>query len=200
MSDRVEQTDSRQIDEAEKIDLIKAVEDFLHGLKKLWLLILALIVLGAGVSYFRTTYTYTPQYVASATMAVTGPGGEYSGTATQMAEIFPYILSSGVLQDVVAREMGMDYVPGSVSAQAEEGTNLLTMSVTSNDAQMAYDVLHKMIECYPEVAEFVLGETSLEILDETGVPSDTRREIVVRGSYKRGAAQGALAGLVILCL
>ena len=103
MSDRVEQTDSRQIDEAEKIDLIKAVEDFLHGLKKLWLLILALIVLGAGVSYFRTTYTYTPQYVASATMAVTGPGGEYSGTATQMAEIFPYILSSGVLQDVVAR-------------------------------------------------------------------------------------------------
>lgn len=200
MSDRVEQTDSRQIDEAEKIDLIKAVEDFLHGLKKLWLLILALIVLGAGVSYFRTTYTYTPQYVASATMAVTGPGGEYSGTATQMAEIFPYILSSGVLQDVVAREMGMDYVPGSVSAQAEEGTNLLTMSVTSNDAQMAYDVLHKMIECYPEVAEFVLGKTSLEILDETGVPSDTRREIVVRGSYKRGAAQGALAGLVILCL
>ena len=200
MSDRVEQTDSRQIDEAEKIDLIKAVEDFLHGLKKLWLLILALIVLGAGVSYFRTTYTYTPQYVASATMAVTGPGGEYSGTATQMAEIFPYILSSGVLQDVVAREMGMDYVPGSVSAQAEEGTNLLTMSVTSNDPQMAYDVLHKMIECYPEVAEFVLGETSLEILDETGVPSDTRREIVVRGSYKRGAAQGALAGLVILCL
>ena len=200
MSDRVEQTDSRQIDEAEKIDLIKAVEDFLHGLKKLWLLILALIVLGAGVSYFRTTYTYTPQYVASATMAVTGPGGEYSGTATQMAEIFPYILSSGVLQDVVAREMGMDYVPGSVSAQAEEGTNLLTMSVTSNDAQMAYDVLHKMIECYPEVAEFVLGETSLEILDETGVPSDTRREIVVRGSYRRGAVQGALAGLVILCL
>ena len=191
MSDRVEQTDSRQIDEAEKIDLIKAVEDFLHGLKKLWLLILALIVLGAGVSYFRTTYTYTPQYVASATMAVTGPGGEYSGTATQMAEIFPYILSSGVLQDVVAREMGMDYVPGSVSAQAEEGTNLLTMSVTSNDAQMAYDVLHKMIECYPEVAE---------ILDETGVPSDTRREIVVRGSYRRGAVQGALAGLVILCL
>ena len=153
MSDRVEQTDSRQIDEAEKIDLIKAVEDFLHGLKKLWLLILALIVLGAGVSYFRTTYTYTPQYVASATMAVTGPGGEYSGTATQMAEIFPYILSSGVLQDVVAGEMGMDYVPGSVSVQAEEGTNLLTMSVTSNDAQMAYDVLHKMIECYPEVAD-----------------------------------------------
>lgn len=200
MSDRVEQTDSRQIDEAEKIDLIKAVEDFLHGLKKLWLLILALIVLGAGVSYFRTTYTYTPQYVASATMAVTGPGGEYSGTATQMAEIFPYILSSGVLQDVVAGEMGMDYVPGSVSVQAEEGTNLLTMSVTSNDAQMAYDVLHKMIECYPEVAEFVLGKTSLEILDETGVPSDTRREIVVRGSYRRGAVQGALAGLVILCL
>ena len=202
MSDRMESTEKERIEETEKIDIISLAGDFLYGLKKLWLLILVLTLAGAGISYFRTSYTYTPQYVASATMSVTAPGGQYIGaqTASQMAEVFPYILTSGVLEDVVAREMEMDSVPGSISATAEEGTNLLTMSVTSDDPQMAYDILHTVIDCYPEVAEFVLGNTSLTILDETGVPSDTQKEVVVRGSYRRGAVMGAGAGLVILCL
>ena len=202
MSDRMESTEKERIEETEKIDIISFAGDFLYGLKKLWLLILVLTLACAGISYFRTSYTYTPQYVASATMSVTAPGGQYIGaqTASQMAEVFPYILTSGVLEDVVAREMGMDSVPGSISATAEEGTNLLTMSVTSDDPQMAYDILHTVIDCYPEVAEFVLGNTSLTILDETGVPSDTQKEVVVRGSYRRGAVMGAGAGLVILCL
>ena len=202
MSDRMESTEKERIEETEKIDIISLAGDFLYGLKKLWLLILVLTLAGAGISYFRTSYTYTPQYVASATMSVTAPGGQYIGaqTASQMAEVFPYILTSGVLEDVVAREMGMDSVPGSISATAEEGTNLLTMSVTSDDPQMAYDILHTVIDCYPEVAEFVLGNTSLTILDETGVPSDTQKAVVVRGSYRRGAVLGAGAGLVILCL
>ena len=202
MSDRMESTEKERIEETEKIDIISLAGDFLYGLKKLWLLILVLTLAGAGISYFRTSYTYTPQYVASATMSVTAPGGQYIGaqTASQMAEVFPYILTSGVLEDVVAREMGMDSVPGSISATAEDGTNLLTMSVTSDDPQMAYDILHTVIDCYPEVAEFVLGNTSLTILDETGVPSDTQKEVVVRGSYRRGAVMGAGAGLVILCL
>lgn len=202
MSDRMESTEKERIEETEKIDIISLAGDFLYGLKKLWLLILVLTLAGAGISYFRTSYTYTPQYVASATMSVTAPGGQYIGaqTASQMAEVFPYILTSGVLEDVVAREMGMDSVPGTISATAEDGTNLLTMSVTSDDPQMAYDILHTVIDCYPEVAEFVLGNTSLTILDETGVPSDTQKAVVVRGSYKRGAVMGAGAGLVILCL
>lgn len=202
MSDRMESTEKERIEETEKIDIISLAGDFLYGLKKLWLLILVMTLAGAGISYFRTSYTYTPQYVASATMSVTAPGGQYIGaqTASQMAEVFPYILTSGVLEDVVAREMGMDSVPGTISATAEDGTNLLTMSVTSDDPQMAYDILHTVIDCYPEVAEFVLGNTSLTILDETGVPSDTQKAVVVRGSYKRGAVMGAGAGLVILCL
>lgn len=200
MSDRIESTEKERIDEAEKIDLISLAEDFIYGLKKLWLLILVLILGGAVISYFRTTYTYTPQYEASATMSVTAPGGVYSGAATQMANVFPYILTSGVLEEVVAQEMGLDAVPGNITASAEDGTNLLTIAVTSDDPQMAYDILHTVIECYPEVAEYVVGSTSLTILDETGVPSDTQKAVVVRGSYRRGAVAGAAAGLVILCL
>ena len=121
-------------------------------------------------------------------------------SAQQMAEVFPYVLTSGVLEDVVADAMGMDHLPGSISVKAEEGTNLLTMSASSDDPQMAYNLLHAVIDNYPAVGEFVCGETRLEILDETGIPSDVQREDVIRGSYKRGALQGAVIGFVILCI
>ena len=194
----------QNIEEQEKIDLISLLDDFAGGLKRLWLLILVLIIVCAVRSYFATSITYTPQYVASATMSVATAGGRGgymdAESARQMAEVFPYVLTSGVLEDVVAEEMGLDAIPGNIQVEAEEGTNLLTMSVSSGDPQMAYNILHAVIDYYPEVAEFVFGETRLEILDETGIPSDVRREEVIRGSYKRGALQGAVIGLVILCL
>lgn len=121
-------------------------------------------------------------------------------SAQQMAEVFPYILTSGVLKDVVAEDMGLDSMPGSIDVKADDGTNLLTISVSGNDPQMAYKTLKSVIKNYPKVAEFVLGETKLTILDETGIPTDTKRVEVIRGSYKRGALKGAIIDCVILLL
>ena len=91
-------------------------------------------------------------------------------------------------------------MPGSIDVKADDGTNLLTISVSGNDPQMAYKTLKSVIKNYPKVAEFVLGETKLTILDETGIPTDTKRVEVIRGSYKRGALKGAIIGCVILLL
>lgn len=146
---------------------------------------------------------YQSKYVASATVSVTSVGGmDYvnAQSAQQMAEVFPYILTSGVLKDVVAEDMGLDSMPGSIDVKADDGTNLLTISVSGNDPQMAYKTLKSVIKNYPKVAEFVLGETKLTILDETGIPTDTKRVEVIRGSYKRGALKGAIIGCVILLL
>lgn len=204
MSERSNLSENQNQTELEKIDIISIISDFLYGIKKLWLLMVILIVGFSAHSYFSTKISYTPEYVASATMSVTTPGGGGgyidTDTAKQMAEVFPYILTSGALQDVIAEEMGLDSVPANIKVSAENGTNLITISVSSGDAQMAYDVLQQVIESYPEVAKFVLGETQLKILDETGVPKDTQKEVVIRGSYKRGALKGAVIALVILCL
>ena len=44
MSDRSEAAENKQAQEIEKIDIINIVADFLYGLKKLWLVILILII------------------------------------------------------------------------------------------------------------------------------------------------------------
>ena len=150
MSDRNDAAENKKAEEIEKIDIINIVADFLYGLKKLWLVIVILIIVCALRSYFATSFSYTPQYVASATMSVTtsSGGGSYMDTesAQQMAEVFPYVLTSGVLEDVVAEAMGMDYLPGSISVQAEEGTNLLTMSASADDPQAANKLPHAAID------------------------------------------------------
>lgn len=63
---------------------------------------------------------------------------------------------------------------------------------------MAYDLLHSAIENYPQVAEFVIGKVKIDILDETGIPEDTRREAVMKSSVKRGAFKGAVFGLLLM--
>ena len=202
MSDNIRETENKKTEEIEKIDILNLIAAFWNGIKKLWLLMAVIIIVCTLRSYFSTSFSYTPQYVASATVSVTTVGGSYNNiqAAQEMAAVFPYILTSGVLEDVVKNDMGMDHLPGQIDVEAEDEMNMLTISVSSDDPQLAYDTLSSVIENYPKVAEFIFGETRLQILDETGIPSDTRKEVVIRGSYRRGALQGVVVSAVILCL
>ena len=202
MSENVNGTENKNTSELEKIDILNLIAAFWNGFKKLWIVMLVIVIVCTLRSYFSTSFSYTPQYVASATVSVTTPGGSYNNieSAQEMAAVFPYILTSGVLEDVVINDMGLDYLPGTISVEAEEGMNMLTISVSSDDPQLAYETLTSVIKNYPEVAEYIFGETYLQILDETGIPSDTQKEVVIRGSYRRGALQGIVISAVILCL
>lgn len=203
MGDYRDKSERERVDAPDKIDLTNVVLDVYHGVKRLWWLFIGLIVVCAVQSYFSVSTGYQSKYVASATVSVTSIGGlDYvnAQSAQQMAEVFPYILTSGVLKDVVAEDMGLDSMPGKISVEAEDGMNLLTISVSGNDPQMAYETLRSVIENYPRVAEFVLGETQLTVLDETGIPTDTKRAEVIRGSYKRGALKGAIISCLILMI
>lgn len=190
--------------EPEKIDLMNITGDIIQGIKKFWWVIIGFAVIFAVYSYFSVSNNYQPKYVASATTSVRIVGEEdgyiNEESAKQMAEIFPYIMTSGVLENVIAERMGMENVPGEITAKAEEGTNLFTVSVSANDPQIAYNILQLVLENYPKVARFVVGETIMDVLDETGIPTDTQKEEIVRGSYKKGAAKGAILGIVLMLL
>ena len=193
MGDYRDKSERERVDAPDKIDLTNVVLDVYHGVKRLWWLFIGLIVVCAVQSYFSVSTGYQSKYVASATVSVTSIGGlDYvnAQSAQQMAEVFPYILTSGVLKDVVAEDMGLDSMPGKISVEAEDGMNLLTISVSGNDPQMAYETLRSVIENYPRVAEFVLGETQLTVLDETGIPTDTKRAEVIRALISGGLLKG----------
>lgn len=208
MSENTEQK-NREIAESEKIDLTVVLEQFIHGFKRIGWAVVLLTVVFAALSYFRTTTSYVPEYRAEATLTISSTKSDQPinssnymdvTTAQQLGKIFPYILTSGVLSDLVAQDLGTTSVPGSISVSAVENTNMLTISVTAADGQTAYDVLQSVIKNYPEVAQFVVGQTEVTILDDSGVPSDSGAEYVSRGSVKRGALKGFGLGMIVLML
>ena len=189
--------------ESERTDIISFVNDFFHRLKRMWILVLILTVAVAAIFYYRTSVSYTPTYVAEATVSVEiVNGGTYANknTAEQMGLIFPYILTSGALSDVIAEGLGTNSVPGTIKVSSIKGTNLLTITVSSWDANYAYSVLQSVLNNYPEVAQFVVGQTELTVIDDSGVPEDTGRQSVIRGSVKRGAVIGFGLGILLVIL
>lgn len=179
----------------EKIDITGMVQNLYHAVKRFWWLVVILTLIFAVKEYFSVSSSYVPQYVASATVSVSSSGGSSS---EDLANLFPYMMSNGVLDEVIAEDMGTQGIPGSINMAADG--SFLTISATASEPQMAYDLLVSVMNNYPDVAKFVFGNVSFMILDETGVPEDTGKEVVIRGSYKRGALKGAVIGMVILLL
>ena len=187
--------------ESERTDIISFVNDFFHRLKRMWIWVLLLTLAVSAIFYYRTSVTYSPVYVAEATVSVEMVnGGTYSNknTAEQMGLVFPYILTSGALSDVIAEDLGTSNVPGTISVNSIKGTNLLTISVSSSNAEMAYAILQPVLNNYPEVAQFVVGQTELTVIDDSGVPTDSGRQSVIRGSVKRGALIGFAMGILLV--
>ena len=188
-------------EDVERLELISLGKDMLHRLKRFWWVILLVTALFALLFYYRSSSTYSARYVAEATVSVEiVNGGQYANqnTAEQMGVVFPYILTSGALSDVIAADLGTDGVPGSISVTNIRGTNLLTIDVTAYDPNMAYNILQSVLKNYPEVARFVVGQTELNVIDDSGIPVDTGRTSVLRGSIKRGALVGFALGVILL--
>lgn len=188
------------------IDIVGILSDYLRTLRRMWVWVLILAVAGGAVLYAKSWLSWSPRYTASATFTIsasrddgTGGTGSYAyydnATAEQMANTFPYILTSGVLSRRAAAELGQDAVSGQIRASAEENTNLFTLSVTDSDASRAYETLQAVITCYPEVAEMIVGRTSMELLDETGIPPHPDNPRDGRRDLAKGAAAGCLLGL-----
>lgn len=189
--------------ELEKIDIISFLSDFMHRFRRFWWIVVLLTALGALLFYYRVNVSYSPSYVAEATVSVeiiNGGASANRNTAEQMGLIFPYILTSGALSDVIAADLGVNSVPGSISVTSIKGTNLITIEVRSSDPNNAYDVLQSVLRNYPAVAQYVVGQTSLTVIDESGIPVDQGREAVVRGSVRRGALLGFALGMLIVAV
>lgn len=185
----------------ERAELSSLIRDMLHRLKRFWWVIVLLTAFGAALAYYHSSSSYSPRYVAEATVSVEiVNGGQYANqnTAEQMGKVFPYILTSGALSDVISADLGTKNVPGKISVSSIHGTNLLTISVSAGDPNMAYAILQSVLDNYPEVAKFVVGQTYLTVIDDSGVPTDSGRNTVLRGSMRRGAAAGFAVGALLL--
>lgn len=202
-----EETKSAQTESTDGENLLLAIHlsDLWRGIEKFWLLCLVLVVLCAAGAAWTAGRRYVPIYECSATFTVDTQSASQSYsldaygyyynriTANQLAETFPFIMRSSILQEKICDSLGIDYLPGTIEASALSGTNLFTLRVRANTAENAYAILTAAISDYPQVAEYVIGSTQLHILSEPVMPQEAINPL----SYTRQAIKGGALGLLL---
>ena len=187
--------------EEQEVDITRIIDDMFNGLVRFWWLMLIIISVCASMFYYQARRNYVPSYSAYTTFTVnTVQAYEYNANsynrtaASQIGKVFPYLLTSDVLQELVAEDLGTETVEGTITATVVNKTNLVTLTVVSNDAQKAYDILQSVIRNYPQVSEYVLGDVRLNRLDESGLPVFPTNP----PALLKEARKGIIAG-IILC-
>lgn len=190
--------------EKQELDILVLFEDFLRQAKRTWVLGMVLILMFGGAMAFLKNRTYSPIYEAYASFMVrvanplyTNIGTYNEKTAQVMADTFPSILTSDLLQQRVMEELDLTYAPA-FAVSASSHSSIFTLKVRDANPQRAYDVLNAVITCYPEVAEFVVGSTILVLLDESGIPDHPVASFNLPYHFIRGAVMGGILWCGIL--
>ena len=184
------------------------VDDIIKGARKFgWICVVLALVFGVVVFAYEQM-RYVPRYTAEATFTVstqnssTAIGGVsvYSfyydaATANQLTETFPLILKSNLLQDAVCEDLGLNAMPATLSAKAVEGSNMFTIFATAKDPKLACEVLNAVIDNYPSVAKYAVGNMRFEMITAPTVPTKPSNTNDYLNSVFMAAAVGALLGL-----
>lgn len=187
-----------------RIDLVNIMIRFKNAFFHLWPMLLVMVVLFGVVSTYRAQRSFVPMYKAKAIFTVDsgytaedifGTGAYYDQyAAQQMASSFPKILNMAVMSDLVLESLdGYSYIPGYASAESVTDSNMLVLTVESTDPQGAYDYLCAIIECYPQVAVYMVDNPQMKIVEPPMLPSAPSNSF----SPVNAAVKGALIGLVL---
>lgn len=165
-------------------------------LKNLWFAVLVGVAVSL-LSYVVAKEMYHPTYTSNTTLVVTAKGnttGPYGNVSKiqKLTDLYEAVMDSHVLKKIVVAELGKDSFNGTVNINVVPETNLLTVSVTSDNPSDALRLLKTMLKCYPMVGENVLGEVVIEIFEEPSFPTRPDQHFQSESVYKKGFFAGFL--------
>lgn len=169
-----------------------------------WVNILLTAGIAAMIAYVYLTLIWEPVYSMTAcyaimTKATSGYETYSTGSVSYtVAETFEYLIESEILQDEVADALGRETLDGTISSEILEDTNVIYLTVTAGSPQDAYEIMQAVLECYPDLADIVLGSITLDELEEPVIPTSPVNTPDRRGYMMLAGAAAALAMAVLI--
>lgn len=207
-------SDSRKKIEEEKeeqsVDIGLFLYDMFRGLRKYWYVGLILVLVLGIVGAKRQIDAYSPMYRCKATFTVNtqqSANADYSYTfyydqsaAKQMVATFPYILNSDLLKDRILEDLGLGTLPGYLDPESVAQSNLFTLYSYSWTPENAYNLLQAAVANYPAVAEYIIGNTELYMIEPPRMPTEPYNQLEWVSSCVKYAVLGLIlfAGLLAL--
>ena len=183
-------------------DIAILLYDMWNGIRRYLIpviLILNIFTMG-GYAYAKTHYS--PRYQAFSTFSVSDERTNYSGdkynkaVAKQIGNILPYLINSSQMTELIKDDLDLDTQPGIIETETVPDTNLITIKVTAGQPQLAYDILQSVVNNYPEVSQYLLGDIQLNQIDGNGVP----KAPVNSDNVMRQTVKGFLLGFALIAV
>ena len=192
------------------LDIMSLVVRFIKAFRQLWALVLILVFGFSAAKWFMAWRSYTPYYQTTAIFSVSSGYSTddiFSSTfyydsvaAQQMASSFPYLVNTDMMRDLMTAHLGKSYINGSIQCKAIADTNLLSISVRSTNAQDSYDILYSVLDCYPQVAVYMVDNPQILIREVPVVPTEPANPFTGIPDALEGAIIGILLSLLILAI
>lgn len=159
--------------------------------KKIWAIILAAVIGGiVGIAVakvaFNDTYTSTVSFVVNTSTETDKAASNEISAQINMAGTFNHILSSRKLKTAVAEQcpIKVDYetVDESISVETVTSTNVIEMSVKTDDAKLSYNIADTVVDVYGDIVATTYPNAMLALCDEPILADEPDKTISV-GSF-----------------
>ena len=188
-------------EEYDTIDLLEVLNAVRQHLAILILCTLAAAVVGFAVSIFALT----PQYESSALMIVntrqdttSNVTSDQINSATKLVSTYSIIIKSDTVLQQVINDLGLSLTYGElkdrVTVAAVDDTQVMKITVRSNNPEWAQQVCNKITEVSPDAILEAVEAGSVKVISQAPVPTEPVSPTVLKNT--------ALPGMVgwVLCL
>lgn len=173
----------RKSNEYYEIDLLQMLEALWS---KAWALVLAAIA-GGGIAFLYSALWVTPLYEAEAMMYVNNTSFSVGSTsfsidnaeltaAQSLVDTYIIILNSRSTLNEVIDETGVHYnykeLKSMVDAEPVNGTEVFSITVTSDSPQEAELIANAIVEVLPDKIADVVDGSSVRVVDYAVIPSE----------------------------
>lgn len=144
-------------------------------IRNVWIIVLAALIAYMGIQVYEKSI-YTPSYTSRAILVVrakVGSSGMYSNLASssEMATIFTKVFQQSSMKKLAAENLGMESFNGTISAEVTGTTNLLNVTVKSNDPELSFRLLSSVLEVYPNISDTIFTDAVIDVISNPNMPT-----------------------------
>ncbi len=181
----------------EEINLYKLLRFYVQN----WLLILTITLVGFAAGLAYNQFIQVPMYKSNATLLFVNPNGRGSTQdATWLNNYVQLFQSRRVLEPVIKDQnldASFDSFIGSVSAVNDKGTEVIRLSVSTDDPVRSQEFLRQAVLSFKAEAKELYGNDNLRIVDNASnaePPYNVKKELQL--AIATGA--GFVVSLIVL--
>ena len=169
-----------------------------------WIIICAAII-GVTGSFVMNRAVYKPEYTSSATLIINSAEGQANAVAalmlsSEIASVYSEVFVQPTMKRLVCKTLDRQTFDGRINASVNPGTNIMELSVTASDPEIAYRELRAILTVYPEITDNLYSNGVVGVLRAANMPKGPSNGITSANMIRTALISAGLAAALIVAL